>query len=270
MKRLLLVSALLLMIGPSRVWAAACSSTAVGTFTCVQSAATNIASSATPQIATGSNVASTNVIVGEFFWVSTTITLNSLTLSGAGCSGASSALYDNPLTETAWRSAAFSLWGLSAGACTIQFNLSGAVAAGAGLHVLNGAVNNADPVGTRHNKLSQQAPGTGTDAVTTNAVTAAGTDYIFASSIDCNQTSPINAGTGYNAREGTNNGSAIGAGCYISTEDLSASGSNTATFTDTSASAYNLSHILSVAAAGGAARTPTLSLLGVSHCGEDE
>lgn len=255
-----LAFALFLALAPP-AQAASCSNTAVGAFTCIQSAANNLASSATPSISTGSNVAATSVVVGKYVWVSGSITLNSLTLSGAGCSGASSAIYDNGSTLAGnWKSAAFALWGLSAGACTVQFNLSLAATSVVVLHELAGAVNNADPVGTRHAHNEQATVGTATDGVTSGSVTAAGTDYIFGAVVGCSEASTINSGTGYTGREGTNN---AGAGCWVGSEDKSASGSNTATFTDTNANEYTLTNVLSVAAAAGASTPKRLMLLGV-------
>lgn len=238
--------------------AASCSATTVGGFTCVQSKATDNAASATPSIATTSNVLATSVVVGHFTWASATATLNSLTLSGAGCSGASSALYDNPATLVAWRSASFSLWGLAAGACTIQFNLSASLASIVAIHEIGGATNNADPVGTRHALSTQGAPGTATDAVTVGPVTASGTDYIFGATSDCNQASPMNAGTGYSPRE------SVAGSCRVTTEDKPASGANTVTFTDTNATQYNMTSILSIkAAVASSRRCGSLGLVGV-------
>lgn len=252
-KRILLLLAFVLVA--ARGNAATCSSNTVGSFTCVQSKIVNDAASTTPTISTTSNVSSGNIIVGYWAWVSSTATLSSLTLSGAGCSGATSQLYDNNTHGVVSTATSFAIWNLSSGACTIQANLSISLASIAVIHEISGAINNADPVGTRHNANSDAAPGTGTDAVTSGSATASGTDYIFGATADCNGGNNIAAGTGYTQREQAN------ATCSGTSEDKSASGSNTVTFTDGGNFQYTVTVILSVAASGGGATTSNQPLL---------
>lgn len=262
MRRAFLCLALLIGLSmPSTAQAAACSNTAVGAFTCVQSYSLNKTASTTPAWTLPSNIAaSTNVVVGLIVWTSASATLSGIAGSGAGCTGATVVIYDNPTSLAGnWRAASFSVRGLSTGQCILTATLSASVASSAIFHEIAGALSTSDPVGARHALAGQSAVGTGTDAITVGPVTASGTDYIFGGSVECSEGSVINAGTGYTGRQSEN-----GTGqCQNTSEDKSASGSNTVTFTATNALAYPFSAILSVAPAAGAAAPCTRSLLGV-------
>jgi hypothetical protein len=263
MRRLILLVALLGgMLGTAQsAEAAACASNTVGAFTCVHSYAANKAATTTPAWTLPNNIgSSTNILVGAIIWNDVAGTLNSLVGSGAGCTGATITIYDNPTTNTAWRAASFSVRGVTAaGQCIITATLSSSVASAALFHELAGALSTSDPVGARHAMSAQSSPGTGTDAVTVGPVTATGTDYVFGVTLECSQGSSITAGTGWTQRE--NNNDFAGIGCRASSEDKSASGANTVTFTDSNATQFNFTAILSVQVAGGGATAPPSQLL---------
>lgn len=233
----------------TQIHAASCSNTAVGTFTCVQSTSVGDASSSTLTIATGSNVTAGNVLVGAVGWLSSTITLSSV----AGCGGTYT-IVDNPQTSDATsRGAGFYATGAS-GACTITATLSLAAVGELVVHEISG-VDTANPVQTRHAGSAQQSPGTGANAVTVGPVTASGTDYIFGTVISLGASGAPTVGTGYTIREA--NGNAQGG---ISSEDKSASGSNTVTFTDFGAFDPNTTFIMSLKSSAAAASAPRLLL----------
>lgn len=230
--------ALLLMVSLPAA-AASCNNTAVGSFTCVQSVRCINTSNIAPTCALPSALTASTVLAGGIFWNSTTITLTSIT----GC-GATWTIYDNPVAGgVAQRAASFTGVGGS-GSCTVTFNFSSAAISATAMHEVSGADTTA-PVGTRHAGSTCNGCGTATDAVTVGPVSAAGTDYIFASTSDFSQVLVINAGTGYNLREQEPNGMTG----VVTSEDKSASGSNSATFTDTHASQYNATVMLSIKAA---------------------
>jgi len=238
-RRLVLI-ALGCLAWASSAQAASCSNNAVGTFTCVQSA-TYANTTATPTLAFGSDLTAGTIVLGGVAWSSNSITLNSITAS-SGCTGMSVTLVDNPTTGT-WRGAGFYITGYSSGACTLQFNLSSAVASGAGVEEVSGAT----ATGLQHTvtNFANQGPSA---VITTGSITALGADYLFGCYIElANGSQPSAGGTGYTLRDDLGGGTA-GRG----TEDKSASGSNTASFT-TFANAGNYGSVIfiDVAASGG-------------------
>lgn len=221
--------------------AASCSTTTVGSFTCRQSYA-NVNASGTNTYTMPSTLGASPVLIGGIHWQSNSITLTSM----SGC-GATWTLFDNPASGgAAQRAAGFMGLGAS-GSCTITLTFSSNVVNALTVHELGGA-DTTTPIGSRHADSTCNACGTTTDVVTAGPVTASGTDYVFGSSSDFAQGVAISGGTGFTRRESVANISGA-----VASEDKSASGSNSATFTDTNASQYNATVVLSVAVSSGGA-----------------
>lgn len=247
MKKLLLL--LLLLCGIAvQGWAATSN---------VQAVQGSSASSSAPTRAFGSNVTAGNAIGGFIQWTSTSITLTSVTDS----LGNTYTLIHNPTDHIVVRSAMFYAVNIAGGADTLTFNFSSAVTSAQVFHEIGGvSVSPFD--GSTIN--TQDAPGTGTDAVTSTAITttAAG-DYIFGASSEWSTGSAINVGTGFTtAGYGGNASGGNMRGEYLI---QGAAGSVAATFT-APGNAYATSGIMAfkapAAATGG---SNNLSLLGVGH-----
>lgn len=199
-----------------------------------------------------SNVTAASTVVVAIGWFSGTATLNSVTICGT-----SATLYNNPTTRFS-RMALAKRDNVSSGACTITANFSTSVLSFVTGHEVSGTDTTDSNDGTVAN--TQDAPGTGTDAVTSTAVTTTvNGDYIFGASFGVNVGSQINAGTGFTLREQDAAG--------FTTEDRiqASSGSIAATFTNTNASEYNISMMMALkpSGGGGAVVVPRRMLMGV-------
>lgn len=224
----------------------------------VQHAIGASASSAGPTRAFGSNTTAGNAIVGAVDWQSVTVTLTSVT----GC-GNTYTLRNNPTTNStiASRSAMFYAENIAGGACTLTFNFSGAVTSAQVFHEVSGVATSSALDGSA--SQAQDAPGTGSNAVTSTAITttAAG-DYIFGFASEFSTGSAVNVGTGFTISATANNSvSGFMTGEY---QIQGAAASIAATFT-IPGDGYTLAGVLALKAAGGggASPVPRLLLLGV-------
>ena len=244
MKRLIHISLLLLLtLGWAQAWAA----TAY-----VQRAHTFDSGTAVSAVM-GSNVTAASSVVAAIGWYSGTITLTSVTICGT-----TATLYHNPTTNFL-RMALAKVDNVSSGACTVTANFSASALAFVTAHEVSGTNTTNSNDGNAAN--TQAAPGTGTDAVTSTSITTTTNGaYIFGASMGTNVGSAINAGTGFTLREQ--------AAAGFTTEDLvqTSAGSIAATFTNTNAGEYNISMVMALKEAGGAAAAPNnLMLLGVGQ-----
>lgn len=265
MKRLLILIGLVLCA--SRVEAAACSNTAVGSFTCIQSTAGGANASSAPTLAMPSNLTSGSIIVGVVGWTSNSVTLNSITAS-SGCTGLSVTLVDNP-TSAVFRVAGFYITSYSSGACTLQFNFSASTGSNFAVEEISGQDTSA-PVGTRHAACifdnvtngHVYAPG-GASCASGSTVTPSGTDYVFGGYVGLSQGFIPTVGTSPFTLRDAGNGS--GPGSWGS-EDKTTSSATAADFNWTGANEYGGVVLIDVAPASGATNTCTLTLLGVGKC----
>lgn len=201
----------------------------------------NIDFGATTVAVTITSVTAASALVAFSSWLSTTITLSSITDSKSQ----TYTLLDNPTTNTGnGRAASGYTLNVGAGNTTITMTLSAGVTAE--LHVLEFSGLATSTAEDGHTAQAQSNPGTGANAETSGAiVTTVAGDAVAACTFDLSNTDAASAvGTGYTiAATGT-----FGKSEY---QIQAAAGSIAGTFTEDDASSQNITLVLALKAAGG-------------------
>lgn len=215
----------------------------------------------TVDVVFGSDVTSGSVIAFTSFWTSGTGTLDSVVKQSGTASVGSSSFADNPVRDGLGSSTGQGyLVVTGSGSLTLRATYSVSVSAGILVHEISGC-NTVSPLDKSAMVLQNPSPGTGTDALTSGAVTTTSNgQYIFGSFFNtflgaANWT----AGTGFTDRETMTNR------VFTESRIQTSAGAIAATATWDVAAGYSISSIMTFKAASVVTSNNNLLSLGVGQ-----